>query len=127
MAPARPWSLDQPEDPDHAYSRRVEVVYANALAAILVAMRLFIEEMGLALSTREPSKLRDALIPLGVTQMSAGSSTRPGGYSGGDSLGDQFEVVDLRSPSQVARVLQDRGYDPVWKDWDEGFGHGGTG
>lgn len=99
----------------------------RTLTHILVAMRLFIEEMGLALSTREPPKLRDALISLGVTQMSAGSSTRPGGYSGDDSLGDQFEVVDLRSPAQVARVLKDRGYDPVWKDWDEGFGHGGTG
>ena len=99
----------------------------RTLTHILVAMRLFIEEMGLALSTRESPELRDALIPLGVTQMSAGSSTRPGGYSGGDSLGDQFEVVDLRSPAQVARVLRDRGYDPVWKDWDRGFGPGGTG
>ncbi len=98
----------------------------RTLTHILVAMRLFIEEMGLALSTREPPDLRDALIPLGVTQMSAGSSTRPGGYSNGDSLGDQFEVVDMRSPAQVARALQDLGYDPVWKDWDRGFGPGGA-
>ncbi len=99
----------------------------RTLTHILVAMRLFIGEMGLVLSTRESPDLRDALIPLGVTQMSAGSSTRPGGYSGGLPMGDQFEVVDMRSPAQVARALRDRGYDPVWKDWDRGFGPGGTG
>jgi 2-iminoacetate synthase len=34
------------------------------------------------LSTRESAKLRDGLIPLGITMMSAGSHTEPGGYTG---------------------------------------------
>jgi len=39
-------------------------------------------DVGLVLSTREPAKLRDGLIPLGITMMSAGSHTEPGGYTG---------------------------------------------
>jgi len=52
------------------------------LAQLVCAFRLMFPDAGLVLSTREPSKLRDGLIPLGVTLMSAGSHTEPGGYTG---------------------------------------------
>lgn len=91
------------------------------LAHIIVALRIYQEEMGLVLSTRESPELRDGLLPLGITQMSAGSSTRPGGYSEKHDSGDQFPVVDERSPLEVSRALKEKGYDPVWKDWDKGF------
>ncbi len=52
------------------------------LAQLLCAFRLMFPDVGLVLSTREPAKLRDGLIPLGVTLMSAGSHTEPGGYTG---------------------------------------------
>jgi 2-iminoacetate synthase len=89
---------------------------------LMLAMRIFLPEVGFTLSTREPAGLRDKLIPLSVTMMSAGSSTRPGGYSTcGEETLEQFEVDDRRSPAEVAEVIRRAGYDPVWKDFDRAF------
>jgi 2-iminoacetate synthase len=52
------------------------------LVQLVCAFRLFLPDVGLVLSTREPAKLRDGLIPLGITMVSAGSHTEPGGYTG---------------------------------------------
>ena len=92
------------------------------LVQLMLALRLFLPEAGFNLSTRERPALRDRLIPLGVTMMSAGSSTRPGGYSHlGDSALEQFETEDRRSPEEVAAAIRRAGYDPVWKDFDRAF------
>ena len=106
------------------------------LVQFVCAMRIAFPEIGIALSTRETSKLRDGLIPLGVTMISAGSHTEPGGYTGqgrsdlhltkggrriesaGEHATVQFEIADNRSPAQVAAKLDAMGYEPVWKDWD---------
>lgn len=105
---------------------------------LVCAFRICFPQVGIVLSTREPAALRDALIPLGVTLMSAGSHTEPGGYTGegksdlhltikgrqvkpensGESATGQFEISDERSPAEIARLLQSKGFDPVWKDWD---------
>lgn len=84
---------------------------------LVCALRLFLPEVGISLSTREPSQLRDGLVPLGVTSMSAGSHTEPGGYAAPSDAEPQFEISDTRSPAQVAAALRLAGYDPVWKDW----------
>ena len=52
------------------------------LVQLICALRLTFPDAGLVLSTREPARLRDGLIPLGVTMVSAGSHTEPGGYTG---------------------------------------------
>jgi len=52
------------------------------LAQLVCALRLYLPDVGLVLSTREPARVRDGLIPLGITLMSAGSHTEPGGYTG---------------------------------------------
>lgn len=52
------------------------------LAQLVCALRLMFPDVGIVLSTRENPKLRDGLIPLGVTMMSAGARTEPGGYTG---------------------------------------------
>ena len=83
---------------------------------ILCALRLVLPDVGITLSTRESSEFRDAACKLGVTQMSAGSSTEPGGYAEPGGAEPQFEVSDTRSPSEVAAALREAGYDPVWKD-----------
>ena len=118
------------------------------LAQLLAAFRIFLPDVGLVLSTREPARLRDGLIPLGVTLMSAGSHTEPGGYTGAgkDKLHHtergrivelaenasewapiagrstnatgQFEIADNRSPAEIATLIRRLGYEPVWKDWD---------
>jgi len=100
------------------------------------ALRLAFPEVGIVLSTRESAKLRDGLIPLGITMISAGSHTEPGGYTGqgkadlhltkagrrieseGEHATVQFEIADERSADEVARHLANVGYEPVWKDWD---------
>lgn len=85
---------------------------------LIAALRLALPDVGLVLSTREPPALRDQLIGLGVTRMSAGSSTEPGGYTEPDHSLKQFEIDDRRSPAEVARVIAAKGYEPVWKDWE---------
>ena len=113
------------------------------LVQLLCALRVTFPQIGLVLSTREAPALRDALIPLGVTTMSAGSHTEPGGYTGagrddlhltvrgrrcetdaaqaaGAQAEGQFDIADGRSPREVAETLRARhGLEPVWKDWDE--------
>ena len=86
------------------------------LAQLVCALRLALPDVGVSLSTREPAQLRDGLFRLGVTTMSAGSHTEPGGYAEVSEAEPQFEVGDTRSPAEVAAALRAAGYDPVWMD-----------
>jgi len=97
------------------------IVSDRQLTQFICALRLLIPDAGLILSTREKAELRDNLLPLGITQMSAGSCTSPGGYGEGNKEGEQFAVNDHRTPAEMESVLRVRGYNPVWKDWDRAF------
>jgi 2-iminoacetate synthase len=118
------------------------------LVQLVCAFRLMFPDVGIVLSTRETPRLRDGLMSLGVTMMSAGSHTEPGGYTGAGrekihrtergrivelaagasewvasdqratNATVQFEISDSRSPQEVAALIRQRGYEPVWKDWD---------
>ncbi|MCC6798354.1 MAG: 2-iminoacetate synthase ThiH [Candidatus Hydrogenedentes bacterium] len=102
-----------------------ELVTDKQLVQLILALRLFLPEAGFNLSTRETPEFRDKLIPLGVTMMSAGSSTRPGGYSlYGEETLEQFEIEDRRSVDEVAAAIKRAGYEPVWKDYDHAFDRG---
>jgi 2-iminoacetate synthase len=91
------------------------------LVQMILALRLCFADAGMTISTREPAHLRDQLVKLGITRMSAGSKTNPGGYSThADSVG-QFDIDDSRSPAQIAAMLKSQGLEPVWKDWDTAF------
>ncbi len=85
---------------------------------LLCAYRLLDENVELSVSTRENQKMRDHLSMLGVTAMSAGSSTQPGGYAGKNKCLEQFIISDDRSPAEVEKALKTSGYEVVWKDWD---------
>jgi 2-iminoacetate synthase len=99
-----------------------QLVGDRDLVQLMLALRLFLPEAGFNLSTREDAELRDRLLPLGITMMSAGSSTRPGGYSTyGDETLEQFEIEDRRDARTVVAAIRRAGYDPVWKDFDRGF------
>ncbi len=112
------------------------------LAQLVCALRITFPQLGIVLSTRERASLRDSLASIGVTMMSAGSHTEPGGYTrqgrvnlhrtvrgrivapeyqdGEDELATgQFAISDERSPAEIAAVLRRRGLEPVWKDWDQ--------
>jgi 2-iminoacetate synthase len=88
------------------------------LVQAICAFRLFSQEVELSLSTRESARFRDHAFRLGITAMSAGSRTNPGGYADGKGSLEQFSVDDSRSPAQLASFLRAQGYEPVWKDWD---------
>jgi 2-iminoacetate synthase len=88
---------------------------------MMLALRLCFSDSGIVLSTREPAQLRDRLMGLAVTRISAGSRTSPGGYTDPEANTGQFDVVDSRSPGEVVAVIRDKGFDPVWKDWDSSF------
>jgi 2-iminoacetate synthase len=99
----------------------LQVVSDFDMVQMLTALRLFLPDTGMVLSTREAPEFRDNLIPLGITSMSAGSKTEPGGYAHEKEAGAQFEIADPRSPQAVAKVIAAQGYEPVWKDWDAAF------
>jgi 2-iminoacetate synthase len=83
---------------------------------LLCALRLALPDVGITLSTRESPGFRDGAFRLGITSMSAGSHTEPGGYAEPSGAEPQFAVSDTRSPSDVAAALRSAGYEPVWKD-----------
>ena len=87
------------------------------LVQCITAFRLCFPDSGITLSTREPAWLRDRLIHLGITSMSAESHTEPGGYSG-KKAEKQFEISDERSLADVEKMLIESNFEPVYKDWD---------
>jgi len=112
------------------------------LVQLVCALRISFPQLGIVLSTRERASLRDSLASIGVTMMSAGSHTEPGGYTrqgrkhlhrtvrgrivapeyqdGEDEVATgQFEISDERSPAEIAALLRRRGLEPIWKDWDQ--------
>ena len=88
-----------------------------ALVQLITAFRLIFPDITITLSTREPADLRDKLIHLGITQLSAESNTSPGGYSSCDSE-KQFEISDERSLNSIKKMLLKNNFEPVMKDWD---------
>ena len=88
------------------------------LVQLICAFRIFNHELEITLSTRESQDLRENLLSIGISNMSAGSKTNPGGYSSSRESLEQFSVSDDRSPSEVCAMLKMKGFDPVWKDWD---------
>lgn len=91
------------------------------LVQLMCAYRLFNEDVELSMSTRESENFRNHIIRLGVTSMSAGSKTNPGGYVVDPESLEQFEISDERTPQQIAAMITGSGYEPVWKDWDKIF------
>jgi 2-iminoacetate synthase len=88
------------------------------LTQLICAYRIFDEEVELSLSTRESSRFRDNILNLGITSISAGSKTNPGGYASDLLSLEQFEIHDGRSPKEIAEMIRAKGYEPIWKDWD---------
>ena len=92
------------------------------LVQLICAYRLLNEEVELSLSTRETATFRNHALRLGITSLSAGSKTNPGGYAVAPESLEQFEISDERSPREIAALLRHQGYEPVWKDWDAVLG-----
>jgi 2-iminoacetate synthase len=88
------------------------------LVQLICAYRILNEEVELSMSTRENETFRNNIIKLGITSISAGSKTNPGGYIVDPESLEQFEISDERSPQEISAMIQQQGYEVVWKDWD---------
>lgn len=97
------------------------VMNDRELVQLICAYRLLSPEVELSLSTRESPRFRDHVIKLGITTISAGSRTNPGGYTIDSNSLEQFEISDERSAGTIADMLKIQGYEAVWKDWDKAF------
>jgi len=97
------------------------VMTDKELVQLICAYRIFNEDAELSLSTRESENFRNNVIGLGITSMSAGSKTNPGGYTNGQQSLEQFEISDERAPAKIAEMIKSRGYEVVWKDWDAAY------
>lgn len=89
------------------------------LVQIIIALRLFLPRIGISISTRESPALRENLIPLGITRMSAGSTTCVGGHTIEEDADNaaQFDISDTRNVKEIKKLLEQKGYQPVFKDW----------
>jgi 2-iminoacetate synthase len=107
----RPYAGEGAFEPEHPATER-------DLLQLICAYRLASEDVELSISTRESVAVRDLILPFGVTTMSAGSSTAPGGYADEDDRElEQFAIHDARTPAQVEAAIRAKGFEPVWKDW----------
>lgn len=79
----------------------------------VLALRLALPCAAITLSTREAPCLRDGLVGLAVTKLSAGVRTCVGEEEGSE----QFTISDTRSVAEVAAMLRAQGLQPVFKDW----------
>lgn len=98
------------------YEKLVDVSDRD-LVQTLIVMRLFDNQGGLNISTRENLALRKNLVPLGVNKLSAGVSTNVGGHSQGEDETAQFQISDESSVSEVKNMLKSINYQPIFKDW----------
>lgn len=88
------------------------------IVQIILALRLFLPRVSISLSTRENPQFRENLLPLGITRLSAGSSTQVGGRTmAGENTLRQFEISDKRSVDEIKKLLEQKGYQAVTKDW----------
>ena len=117
------YAISFPRLRPHVGNEKPEVdITDRELVQLICAYRIFNPQVELTLSTRERPVFRDHLVKLGITSMSAGSMTNPGGYAEGDQASlEQFEISDDRSPAEIAAMLRGQGYEPIWKDWDSAY------
>ncbi|MCK5133499.1 MAG: 2-iminoacetate synthase ThiH [Candidatus Sabulitectum sp.] len=89
------------------------------LVHAILALRIYLPRVGITLSTREDSLLRNNLVHLGVTKMSADTTTAVGGHTATGEASEtvQFGISDDRSVDEVKAMLRESGFQPVLKDW----------
>jgi 2-iminoacetate synthase len=99
------------------------VMNDKELAQLIFAYRIFDRDIEITLSTREDKAFRDNMTGLGITSLSAGSKTDPGGYAVYRSELEQWAINDDRTPDEVLSAVKNQGYEVVWKDWDLNLQH----
>lgn len=91
------------------------------LVQLICAYRLLDEDVELSMSTRESEAFRNNIIKLGITSISAESKTNPGGYAVAPESLEQFEISDERDTQAIKQMIENQGYEVVWKDWNNNW------
>lgn len=113
------YSVSFPRMRPHEGPFQPNVIMSDSeLAQLIFAYRIFDRDIEIALSTRENENFRNHMTGLGITSLSAGSRTDPGGYAVYARELEQFAVNDGRSPDEVYSAVKRQGCEVVWKDWD---------
>lgn len=88
-------------------------VCEKQLLQAMIAYRLFMPFADITISTRERAVFRDNVIGMVATKISAGVRVGVGGHK--EEKGDeQFKISDLRSVSDIHRMLIKKGMQPVY-------------
>jgi len=95
-------------------SRPPHAVSDGDFLKMVAIMRLAVPYTGMIMSTRETAEVRRATLELGISQISAGSRTDPGGYAEGEAgrSGGQFQLGDHRSVEEVVTDVVSLGFLP---------------
>ena len=88
----------------------------DTFAKICALIRVAVPYTGMIISTRESQKVREKVLPLGVSQISGASRTSVGGYAEPETkeevTSEQFDVSDQRTLDEVVNWLMKLGYIP---------------
>jgi 2-iminoacetate synthase len=87
-------------------------VYDLEFRKIIAILRLAVPYTGMIMSTRETPEMRNETFALGISQISAGSRTNPGGYEEEDEASGQFFMGDHRPLDKVIYDIVEMGYIP---------------
>lgn len=92
-------------------------VHEAQLLQVVCAYRLFMPFSSITVSTRECARVRNSLIKIAATKISAGVNVGIGGHSGEEKGDEQFEIDDTRSVDEVYQAIIDEGLQPVMNDY----------
>ena len=94
-------------------------VHERQLLQVVCAYRLFMPFASITVSTRECARVRDNLVGIAATKISAGVSTGIGSHVEDieDKGDDQFEISDGRSVEEVYDALLAHDLQPVMSDY----------
>lgn len=87
------------------------------LLQIVCAYRLFLPFASITVSSRECARVRDNLMSIAATKISAGVSTGIGSHSSSGIGDEQFEIDDGRTLAEIFADLKGRGLQPVMADY----------
>ncbi len=92
-------------------------VHEAQLLQVVCAYRLFMPFSNITVSTRECERVRDHMIQIAATKISAGVNVGIGGHSGAEKGDEQFEIDDTRNVQEVYDAILENGLQPVMSDY----------
>lgn len=98
--------------------RELNTVDDKRTVQIMLAYKIFAQQSGINISTREDHEMRRHLIPLGITKISAGVSTEVGGHALNSKGTSQFIINDEGTVEEVKNMIIQAGFQPIFKDWE---------